>query len=86
MTGILLRTLLGHRSNVLAVSFDTGHMIASGSADNTVKLWDKNTGNLLRTLLGHGSWVWSVAFDANDLVASGSSDHTIKLWDKNTGM
>ena len=57
-------------------------MLASGSRDSTIKLWNKNTGELLRTLSGHGAAVTSVAFDANDMFASGSIDYTIKLWDK----
>ena len=62
-------------------------MLASGSHDQTVKLWDVNTGQCLKTLQGHTSWVWSVALspDAQTLV-SGSQDETIKLWDVNTGV
>ncbi len=55
-------------------------MLASGSSDRTIKLWNKNTGYLARTLRGHGNWVYSVAFDNNDILASGSVDSTIKLW------
>jgi len=58
------------------ITFDANYMLASGSWDGTVKLWNKNTGNLLRT---------SVTFDANDMIASGGHDMTIKLWNKNTG-
>ncbi len=46
---------------VLSVSFDSNDILASGSGDSTIKLWNKNTGGLLRTLSGHGSWVRSVA-------------------------
>jgi WD40 repeat protein len=60
-------------------------MLASGSPDKTIKLWDKNSGVLLRTLEGHGFWVWSVAFDSTHLLASGSLDNTIKIWNKNSG-
>ena len=75
----LLRTLSGHGSSVLSVAFDSNDILASGSSDSTIKLWNKNTGGLLRTL-SHGSYVRSVAFDSNDILASGSSDSTIKLW------
>jgi len=54
--------------------------IASGSADRTIKLWDKNSGNLLRTLTSHDDGVLSVSFDSIYLLASGSADKTIKLW------
>ena len=76
----LLRTLSGHGSSVKSVAFDSNDILASGSYDRTIKLWNKNTGDLLRTLSGHGNWVYSVAFDSNDILASGSGDRTIKLW------
>ena len=75
----LLRTLSGHGDYVYSVAFDSNDILASGSSDSTIKLWDKNTGDLLRTL-SHGDWVESVAFDSNDILASGSGDRTIKLW------
>ena len=74
------RTLNGHGHWVYSVAFDATYLLASGSRDSTIKLWNKNTGNLLRTLSGHGDAVLSVAFDANDMLASGSEDRTIKLW------
>ncbi len=54
-------------------------MLANGSDDKTIKLWNKNTGDPLRTLSGHGSYVLYDAFDNNDILASFSSDFTIKL-------
>ena len=46
----LLRTLSGHGSEVYSVAFDNNDILASASADKTIKLWDKNTGYLLTTL------------------------------------
>jgi WD40 repeat protein len=63
-----------------------GQLLASGSYDKTIKLWDPSIGALKHTLEGHSSWVWSVAFSADgQLLASGSNDKTIKLWDPSTG-
>jgi len=59
-------------------------MLASGSADTTIKLWNKATGNLLRTL-NQGSQIWCVAFENTNVLASGSWNRNIKLWNKNTG-
>jgi len=69
----------------LSIAFDNNDILASGSDDSTIKLWNKNTGDLLRTIKGHNESVWSIAFDNNDILASGFSDGTIKLWNKNTG-
>ena len=83
----LLRTLKGHEGIVLSVASDPqGEMLASGSADKTVKLWEASSGKLLRTLEGHKGAVWSVAFDPQgETLASGSDDKTVKLWDVRCG-
>ena len=72
---------------VTSVSFSPGgKILASGSADNTIKLWDVSTGKELRTLWGHSGVINSVAFSPNGkILASGSSDMTIKSWDVDIG-
>ena len=67
-----------------------GARLASGSADQTVRLWDMQTGEVRHTLAGHSAWVYSVAFaprslHEQELLASGSADKTILLWDATTG-
>ncbi|KAI9373897.1 WD domain protein, partial [Aspergillus egyptiacus] len=83
-----LQTLEGHSGWVWSVAFSAdGQLLASGSGDQTIKLWDPATGTLKHTLGGHSDWVWSVAFSADSqLLASGSSDQTIKLWDPAMGI
>jgi WD40 repeat protein len=63
-----------------------GRMVASGSCDNTVRLWDPTLGALKKTLVGHSDSIWSVAFSPDSrLLASGSSDNTIQLWNHDIG-
>ena len=73
-----------YSDSVLSVAFSPdGQTLASGSGDNTIKLWNVNTGNLLQTLEGHSDWVISVAYSPDgQTLASGSasSDNTIKIW------
>src|SRR5258708_35538180 len=50
--GRLLRSLDGHTNIVWSVPFaPDGRTLASGSDDNTIKLWDVATSELLLTLL-----------------------------------
>ena len=67
---------------VYCVAFDPqGGTLASGSYDNTVKLWDAQSGKLLRTLEGHTRGVDIVVFSSDGrLLASKSDDQTIRLW------
>ncbi|BAY47719.1 hypothetical protein SAMD00079811_53380 [Scytonema sp. HK-05] len=79
---IEVNTLEGHSSNVSSVAFSSDRKtIASGSSDNTIKLWDVASGKLLNTLKGHSSEVLSVAFSSDGkTIASGSRDKTVILW------
>ncbi|MBD3884517.1 serine/threonine protein kinase [Phormidium tenue FACHB-886] len=77
----------GHTAPIrnLSLSQD-GRILASASADQTIKIWDVAAGKLLQTLQGHTAPVWSVALsrDGKTLV-SGSQDNTLKIWDVQTG-
>ncbi len=95
--GECLQTLQGHTNRVWSVAFapstkqennsDTDEVVlATGSADRMIKLWNYKTGKCLKTLQGHTSWVWSVAFSPDSqYLASTSYDQTVKLWDVRTG-
>jgi WD40 repeat protein len=73
--------LLGHSSSVYSVAFSPDNkMIATGSGDRTVKLWNLE-GKELQTFKGHSDSVWSVAFSPDGkTIATGSLDRTVKLW------
>ncbi|MBW4614319.1 MAG: hypothetical protein KME21_13810 [Desmonostoc vinosum HA7617-LM4] len=75
--------LEGHMSSVNSATFSSDRsLIASASADMTVKLWGLN-GNLLTTLSGHTDVVNSVSFSPDSqIIASASQDKTVKLWNR----
>ena len=78
---------IGHTLPVLCVAFSpNGKVLASGSRDNTIKLWDTASGALRRTLSGQKGIIMSVAFSPDGKVlASGGSDAAIRFWDAATG-
>ncbi|WPJ60807.1 hypothetical protein SMAC4_13298 [Sordaria macrospora] len=81
------QTLEGHSSYVRSVAFSPdGQRLASGSDDQTIKIWDPASGSCLQTLEGHSSGVNSVAFSPDgQRLASGSRDKTIKIWNPASG-
>ncbi len=66
---------------VYSVAFDSGKMLASGSYDTTMRLWDKVTGSLLRTITGHGNWVGYFALSYScKMFASGPDYEAHNFW------
>jgi hypothetical protein len=82
-----LKRLDGHGDEVKGVTLSPdGRHAASGSLDQTVRLWDIVAGKEVKVLRGHTKQVWGVLFHPNARqVFSVSWDATARLWDVATG-
>jgi WD40 repeat protein len=82
--GKQLRVLGGHGKAIFKIAqrFDAKNpLLATCSADGTVKLWHPVTGQNLKTLTGHSDWVYGVAISPDgNLVAAGGWNGEVRVW------
>ncbi|KAK8822429.1 hypothetical protein WA577_005592, partial [Blastocystis sp. JDR] len=82
------RTMIrAHDSYILSCCVSPNNQIlATASADRSIKLWNTSTFENIAKLIGHEKYVWDCCFscDTKNLVSC-SSDHTCRLWDIKSG-
>jgi ribosome assembly protein 4 len=80
-------TLPGHTDSILSVAFAPhGKLLASGSGDHTIRVWDVNTEMPKWTLRGHKDWILALAWSPDGKrLASGSKDAQIRIWNPEDG-
>jgi WD40 repeat protein len=79
--------LPAHSKSALAVAYSPdGKLMASGSLDETILLWNTESYKVIDTLKGHGGNIFCVTFSHNGkYLASASKDNTVRLWEVNSG-
>lgn len=79
-----LKTFKGHTNGVTCLQIWDDTTLATGSYDNTIKIWNLETGEEVRTLTGHTRGIRSLQMDDHKLL-SASLDGTVKFWNWRTG-
>ncbi|GCE18788.1 NB-ARC domain-containing protein [Dictyobacter kobayashii] len=64
-----------------------GKLMAAGTDNGDIRLWENENSRPFQDLLGHTDWVNAIAFSPDGkLLASGSDDQTVRIWEVDTGV
>ena len=80
-----VNVLTGHSKAVVSCKIcpnKNSQLVASASADASVKIWDMDDGQCRATLIGHKEGICDLAWTATtgNYICTASDDHTLKLW------
>jgi len=85
-SGNLATTLVAAQKLTSFAWSHDGELVAAGSQDGPIIVWEAQSGTIRAQMEGHQSPVMAVAFShRGDLLASASWDNTLRLWDHARG-
>ena len=77
-------SLCGHKEPILCLCAFPNKILASGSYDKNIKIWDTEKRRLISTLYGHTGWVCELCYVREGVIVSGSNDKSLIIWSKST--
>eukprot|EP01126_Amoeba_proteus_P063731 TRINITY_DN8813_c0_g1_i1.p1 TRINITY_DN8813_c0_g1~~TRINITY_DN8813_c0_g1_i1.p1 ORF type:complete len:226 (+),score=24.85 TRINITY_DN8813_c0_g1_i1:159-836(+) len=74
-----------HEARILSTAFSPdGKLLATGSRDKTIKIWDTETGKKVNLFHGHISNVFGLCWSPDGkYLVSASRDYTVRIWNLN---
>lgn len=77
----------GHFGNIYCVCYASAkNVVATGSEDGTIRIWDAGNGKELHCLRGHDKDIRHVCLSSDGKrVASANGDDTVRVWDTTSG-
>ena len=78
-------TLVGHKRGILSLMAISHKILASGSYDKNIKIWDIEERVIISTLSGHTGWVTALCHLEGGQLVSGSWDESLIIWSKLPG-
>ena len=79
-----MRTLHGHTKSIVCLSAFPNKILASGSEDTNIKIWDTKGRRLISTLSKHTKNIRALCYVRKGVLVSGSDDRSLIIWIKQT--
>ena len=74
----------GHRLSIICLCTISNIILASGSDDSTIKIWNTEDRSIMSTLSGHTKGVIALCHVKEGVLVSGSGDKSLIIWNKST--